>query len=258
MPDRSLNILTARFLNEYKKSVQVDLKKAFQKVEKLASPVKEFNFYLASASTYSSNIEGNSVSLDSFFKYMTSKAIKKTKEIQEIENLSNAYLFAEQNTLNKKNFLKTHALLSRSFLIKAFQGKIRKHNMTVIGEEGIVYVAAETEIVKKEMEKLWGDIHFLLQEKLSDTEIFYYASLIHLLFEAIHPFADGNGRAGRLLEKWFLVEKLGNGAWNIESEKYYYLNKNNYYKNLKMGFEYETINLKLSVPFLLMLPNALK
>jgi Fic family protein len=33
--------------------------------------------------------------------------------------------------------------------------------------------------------------------------------LIHLRLAQIHPFRDGNGRAARLIEKWFVAEKLG-------------------------------------------------
>ena len=81
--------------------------------------------------------------------------------------------------------------------------------------------------------------------------------MIHLVFVNIHPFVDGNGRATRLLEKWFLASKLGKKGWNIESEKNYFLNRNKYYENLKLGGNYYVINYDLCLPFLLMLPESL-
>ena len=56
-------------------------------------------------------------------------------------------------------------------------------------------------------------------------EVFYFASMLHLVFAHIHPFQDGNGRAARLLEKWFLASKLEDKAWLIQSEKFYKENK---------------------------------
>ncbi|MBC7652535.1 MAG: Fic family protein, partial [Deinococcales bacterium] len=86
----------------------------------------------------------------------------------------------------------------------------------------------------------------------------YYAAFIHLTFVNIHPFSDGNSTISRLLEKWFLAEKLGERAWYIKSEKYYYKNVDSYYKNLaRLGLFYEGLNYEKSVPFLLMLPKSL-
>jgi Fic family protein len=118
-------------------------------------------------------------------------------------------------------------------------------------------MAVEPEFVKEEISKLFSDIKELISRELSYKEIFYYASMIHLLFEKIHPFMDGNGRAGRLLEKWFLSEKIGENAWSIESEKYYARHRAEYYKKIHIGYNYYTLKMEQCVPFLLMLPMSL-
>jgi Fic family protein len=108
------------------------------------------------------------------------------------------------------------------------------------------------------MEKFHNDIEILLKTKLSIEEVFFFASLIHLVFVKIHPWNDGNGRTARLLEKWFLAQKLGNKAWFIQSEKMYYNQHNNYYKNIRLlGLEYPDLDYKQSLSFLLMLPTSL-
>jgi Fic family protein len=40
------------------------------------------------------------------------------------------------------------------------------------------------------MKELFADIEFLLQKNLTNEEIFYFASFIHLKFVHIHPFTD--------------------------------------------------------------------
>jgi Fic family protein len=75
----------------------------------------------------------------------------------------------------------------------------------------------------------------------------------------IHPFNDGNGKTARLLEKWFLSTILGENAWYIGSEHYYYNNLQAYYHNLRrVGLLYEELDYEKAIPFLLMLPSCLK
>ena len=89
-------------------------------------------------------------------------------------------------------------------------------------------------------------------------ESLYYAAYIHFLFAKIHPFADGNGRVARLLEKWFLAEVMGDAIWGIPSEKFYFDNRQNYYNGLNTGVNYyDTLARRNEMlPFLLLLPKA--
>ena len=98
----------------------------------------------------------------------------------------------------------------------------------------------------------------MLVEDLSNAEILFFASYIHLNFVKIHPFQDDNGRSARLLEKWFLIEKLGVKVTAIQLEKNYYLHLQDYYKNLKrLGIYYEIIDYDKAFEFLIMTANGL-
>jgi Fic family protein len=139
------------------------------------------------------------------------------------------------------------------------RGKYRKNQVGVFDNSTgrPVYLAVEPEFVKQEVTKLFTDIGLLIERKLSYKEVFYYASMIHLWIAMIHPFADGNGRIARLVEKWFLASKLGVAAWSINSEKYYWDQRSDYYRNISLGYNYYTLKWERCIPFLIMLPKAL-
>ena len=252
-----LKILNHNYLNEYKKLLAVDIETAFSELKNKPQSVEDFKFYLASSAVHSSNIEGNTVSFDTYLKAIEFNLHLKTKEIKEIEELIAAYEFARENELSLETILKAHQILTQSFLVKKERGKIRKVKVGIRSEGRLIYLAIEPEFIKQELEKLFADISVLLKSKLTTAEIFYYAAFIHLVFVYIHPFIDGNGRATRLIEKWFLSKMLGENAWCITSEKNYWDNRPAYYKNLQLGVNYYEIKYEKSIPFLLMLPNAL-
>ncbi len=221
---------------------------------------EDFEYYLIASSLYSSKIEGNTLDANSFFRNRGSKSFPKKKEVKEIEDLMKAYTFASESNLNKINFLKAHKILSATLLPVKERGKVRKQQVGVRDANTLkpVYMAVEPQFVNDELNKLFADITELLKRKLSPGELFYYASIIHLWIAKIHPFGDGNGRSARLVEKWFLVSKLGQVAWSVNSEKYYWDNRPDYYQNIALGYNYYSLYWDRCLPFLLMLPEALK
>ena len=68
---------------------------------------------------------------------------------------------------------------------------------------------------------------------------------------------DGNGRAARILEKWFIAEKLGNEFWKIPSEEFYKNNQAEYYSAIDLGVNFYEIDYDKSLAFLKLLPNCL-
>lgn len=253
-----MNTISSKYFTEYQDVTE----------NKIPELVKYFDFsdgkgtfdYLTKASAvYSSNIEGNSVDLNSFMNYELSKEKFKTgKEIEEIEDLISAYGFAQNQPLSETNLLRCHAILSKTFLIKSKRGNYRNEQVGVFGKSGMAYLAVEPEFVKREMTALFAKIGKLLSADLTETEAFYYASFIHLRFAHFHPFRDGNGKAARLLEKWFVAEKLGKNFWRIPSEEYYKNNQAKYYETIGLGVNFYELNYAKCVPFLAILPNCLK
>lgn len=180
---------------------------------------------------------------------------------QKPNDLFRAYVFAKENRLDNGKFLQAHSFISEHLLPQNQRG-IYRRNETVVMEHNtgqVQFEAAPASVVGEEMRKLWEDVDMLLRQDLSLEEVLFFASLLHLIFVSIHPFNDGNGRAGRLLEKWFLADKLGPIAWYIQSEKYYYQHINEYYLNLnRLGLFYEELDFGKADRFLAMLPGALQ
>ena len=247
-------ILTDKLLDDYTESVKESPLDKIGKIKKLEMPVDYFQFYKSVSSVYSSKIEGEDIDFDSYFKHKFLKVKFKPNYTRKADDLYTAYDFIDNNKLTLENVQKTHSILSKNLLPKSQQGLIRSNPMFVINnDDKIEYVAASPEVVNSELEKLFFDIDLLHRADLTPFEIFYYSSLLHLVFVKIHPFQDGNGRTARLIEKWFLIEKLGNKANTVQLEKNYYKKLKDYYSNIrKVGLEYESLDYSKCLDFLLM------
>jgi Fic family protein len=58
------------------------------------------------------------------------------------------------------------------------------------------------------------------------------SAVVHYRFEAIHPFGDGNGRAGRMLALWELYRRGFDTNHIFSIDEYYWEDRQRYYARL--------------------------
>lgn len=102
------------------------------------------------------------------------------------------YYLMEQKTITPGVILKTHKILMlHSNLLPIHKGYFRDCEVTVGGRYGLRY-----EKVPEAIETWCDDVAVKAQPKA-----------MHVDFEKIHPFVDGNGRVGRMLYNWMRLDQ---------------------------------------------------
>ena len=196
----NLEIIKTGQLDKYLLNIPAGLENAFDSLQDAEISTDNFSFYTSVASVFSSKIEGEDIELDSYIKHKRFGIEFLPDYTKKIDDLYDAYTFAKTNILNGANIGKAHELLGKHIVAKQYQGKFGTHNMYVTTEDGrIEYVATSPFEVETEMNKLYRDIDLLLKASLAIGEVFFFASMIHLVFVKIHPWNDGNGRNARLI-----------------------------------------------------------
>lgn len=146
-------------------------------------------------------IENNSLSLDQVTAIINGKRILgEPREIQEVKNAFEAYeRLLSFDPYSAKDLLTAHHTLMNELVREA--GMFRSGGVGVYKGEQLVHMAPPANMVQE----LIGNL--LTWVKTSKVHPLVKSCVFHYEFEFIHPFADGNGRMGRmwntlLLYKW--------------------------------------------------------
>ena len=143
-------------------------------------------------------IEGNTLSEAQITAILEGKpVIAPPREIQEVRNALAAYeRLGEWQPAGEPDLLEAHAILMRGLLDEA--GRYRAGGVGVMQGEQVTHMAPPAERVPGLMADLLGWL------KTNEEHPLIAGSIFHYEFEFIHPFADGNGRLGRLWQTLIL------------------------------------------------------
>ncbi len=152
----------------------------------------------------SSEIENILTTTDKLFRNMGSEenADSATKEALRYRRA----LFEGYSNLRHDNLLTTRTAERICSTIKGVDMAVRKVPGTKLtnsttGE--IVYTPPQGENLLRDLLKNWED--FIHAE--ADLDPLVRLAIAHYQFEAIHPFTDGNGRTGRIINSLFLIQQ---------------------------------------------------
>ncbi|MEP7264833.1 MAG: Fic/DOC family N-terminal domain-containing protein [Bacteroidota bacterium] len=144
--------------------------------------------------------------------------------------------------LMEKRGLTTNTLIAIMQKLKYTTEGIRKTTGTRLANPAtkeIIYTPPEGEVlIREKLASLENFIH----SEIDDIDALIKMALIHYQFEAIHPFSDGNGRTGRILNVLFLVHKKLLNIPVLYLSSYIIQNKNDYYRLLREVTEKQNWN----------------
>lgn len=193
--------------------IKYNFKKEFESFPKTAKFRYFENFSIAF--TYNSQaIEGSKLTLIET-RVLIKDGLTPRKYLKDSElAIDHHRLFIEmleyKNALNLQTILYFHKkLFERSY--PDIAGKIREHNVRVVGSKVIFPNFTELEFILRDFFK-WYEKN---KQIYNPVEL---AALVHLKFVTIHPFSDGNGRMSRFLMNLVLY-KNGYPMLDIEYDK---------------------------------------
>ncbi len=151
----------------------------------------------------SSAIENIVTTHDSIYKVLTESGFKE-EAAKEVVDYRSA-IWRGYEIIKEKGFISTNVLVELQSMIEPNKTGIRKTPGTnlVNSKTGeIIYTPPQAE---SEIRDLLKNLEDYINNNGDEVDPLIKMALIHYQFETIHPFYDGNGRTGRILNVLYLV-----------------------------------------------------
>lgn len=166
-------------------------------------------------------IEGNKLSEGEVQAILEGKkVVAPLKEIQEVRNAIKTYeLYPKLNPFSIQDLLLAHGTMMAGLMDEA--GMFRSGGVGVFDGDKAIHIAPPADRVKE----LMKDLFTWLEN--TDDHLLIRSCVFHYEFEFIHPFADGNGRIGRLWQS-LILGQLNPIFEHLPAENMVYANQEAY------------------------------
>lgn len=178
----------------------------------------------------SSEIENIITTKDEVFKHKLQPKITNIAA-KEVSNYVHALNYCYQELRSNQKILSMGTILGAQKIIKGNEAGLRKLPGTVLKNEltqKIIYTPPSPE----KLDDLLKELEIFINDgALSALDPLIKMAIIHHQFESIHPFYDGNGRIGRIINIIYLVQQglldlpilYLSRYINHNKQRYYYL-----------------------------------
>ena len=163
----------------------------------------------------STSIEGNPLNIKQVGVVLSGEPLLSRNEYAEIEvkNYKDALDYIskyDQKKITASTILKIHSLLTNRLLDASRSGKWRKNPVYIENQAGeTIYTAVAPQDIPDKI----NDLLSWLRDNIVRVHPVIVAAILHQELVTIHPFADGNGRIGRLWHTRLLMEWDPLFAW---------------------------------------------
>lgn len=153
------------------------------------------------------------------------------------------------------SFISKHGFISTKLLIK-IQQILRDVNEEIRRDPNVVILNSKNEVVYRppssydEIVSLLNELEIFINSENNEYGNLIKMALVHYQFESIHPFSDGNGRTGRILNILFLILKNEIDQPILSLSYFISKNKEKYYLLLNKANKNDK-NIKCFINFIL-------
>ncbi len=173
-------------------------------------------------------IEQNTLTLDQVTDVIDGRRVLgPPQDIREVKNAYEVYeAVANFDPCSEKDLLRAHKMMMDGLVTEA--GRFRSGNVGIYDGKQLIHAGTPAKYVPELMEELFTWLKKTKYHPLIKSCIFHYE------FEFIHPFADGNGRTGRLWQSLILQKWQPIFAW-LPIETLVHENQREYYRVLQIA-----------------------
>ena len=178
----------------------------------------------------SSEIENIVTTFDEIYREIALN--ENNRDSKEVLNYRQAILEG-YNLVKKNGYISSNMLVDIHHIIEPEVGGIRKIPGTVIKNTSTGEVLHTPPQSENEIRDYLSNLEkYINYPEIEDYDPIVKMSLIHYQFESIHPFHDGNGRTGRMLNILYLILQNRLELPILYLSKYINANRQEYYRLL--------------------------